>query len=197
MATSQQLRERLTGAAVLVMLGIIFIPEFLSGPREESTGESQALILPGAVEQPTRTHTIHVDDDLRSQPPVARSVPSQTETQPTAKQPVTAVKQAVSQSATKQKPATGEATAIEQDQPVGARGEWAVQTGSFSNLENARRQANSLASMGYGSYLSETTVAGRTLHRVRIGPMRTREAADQVARELQQQGQPAKPVPNP
>ena len=79
------------------------------------------------------------------------------------------------------------------DQP----GAWAVQAGSFSSLENARRLAATLQSMGYDSFISETVIDGRKLHRVRIGPLADRKAADRIANELQQQGQPAKSVPHP
>ncbi|MCH8896346.1 MAG: SPOR domain-containing protein, partial [Proteobacteria bacterium] len=77
------------------------------------------------------------------------------------------------------------------------QGGWAVQAGSFSSLENARRLAATLQSMGYDSFVSETVVDGRNLHRVRIGPLANRKAADRIAKELQQQGQPAKSVPHP
>ncbi len=175
---SKQLKERLTGAAVLVILGALLIPEFLSGPQPDNMTGNEELLLAAADTQPVRTHTIRVDDKrAAAQPPVAQSVRSE---------PKTAEQDA------------GSATA---DSPAGQQvanaGGWAVQAGSFSGLENAHRLAKTLKSMGYDSFISETLIDGRDMHRVRIGPLANREAADRIAKELQQQGQQAKSVPHP
>ncbi len=191
---SQQLKERLTGAAVLVILSALLIPEFLSGPPPDNMAGSDAFLLPAADSQPVRTHTIQVDDkQAAAQPPVAQSVRSE---------PKTAQQDAVSatmnspggQRAAKPKPA--DTTTASEQKPVQPGG-WAVQAGSFSRLANARRLAVTLQSMGYDSFISETVIDGRNLHRVRIGPLANRETADRIAKELQQQGQQAKSVPNP
>ncbi len=186
---SQQLKERLTGAAVLVILGALLIPEFLSGPPPDSLNGSDELLLPAADAQPMRTHTIRINEkQAAAQPPVAKSVRSE----PKAAGLTTANGAGAKQAA---KPGAAN-TATGQKSPA-QQGGWAVQAGSFSSLENARRLAATLQSMGYDSFVSETVVDGRNLHRVRIGPLANRKAADRIAKELQQQGQPAKSVPHP
>lgn len=188
---SEQLKERLTGAAVLVILGALLIPEFLSGPPADDLTGSKELLLPAADTQPVRTHTIRLDQkQAGTQPPVAQAVRSESQT----------ARQDAAAAAAKspgEKPAAKPA-AKDTAQPARSQaGGWAVQAGSFSSLENARRLSATLQSMGYDSFISETVIDGRKLHRVRIGPLANRKAADRIANELQQQGQQAKSVPHP
>ncbi len=192
------MKERLTGAAVLVVLGALLIPEFLSGPPAVNTTDSQELLLPAADAQPSRTHTIRPESkQVAKKPPVAQSI---TDERKTVIQDTTAT---VNNTTGGQKTATADpgdtpaaktTTATTNAMQTGG---WAVQAGSFSSLDNARRLAATLESMDYASFVSQTVVDGRTLHRVRIGPLASREEADRIAAELQQQGQAAKPVPNP
>ncbi|MCH9027541.1 MAG: SPOR domain-containing protein [Proteobacteria bacterium] len=191
---SQQLKERLTGAAVLVILGALLIPEFLSGPPPDNPSGSDDLLLPAADAQPVRTHTIRLNDpQAADQPPVAQRVRSEPQTARHDAGLATANSPGGPQAV---KPGAGNAAAAGQKTPARLDG-WAVQAGSFSSLENARRLAATLQSMGYDSFISETVIDGRNLHRVRIGPLADRKAADRIAKELQQQGQQAKSVPHP
>jgi DedD protein len=193
---SQHMKERLTGAAVLVVLGALLIPEFLSGPPAVNATAGQELLLPAADAQPSRTHTIRPESkQAAKKPPVAQSIPD-------ARKTVTQDKAATVNNTTGgQTTATvdpGETAAAKTaTTPAMQTGGWAVQAGSFSSLDNARRLAATLESMDYASFISQTVVDGRTLHRVRIGPLASREEADRIAAELQRQGQAAKPVPNP
>lgn len=197
---SQQLKERLAGAAVLVLLGVWLIPEFLSGPPAVDTTASQELLLPAADVQPSRTYTIRPGEtQAAKKPPVAQSIPNERKT-------VTRDAAATADNATggpksaaTEPGATPAASRQSPGQTASATrtGGWAVQAGSFSSLDNARRLAATLESMDYASFISQTVVDGRTLHRVRVGPMASREDADRIAAELQQQGQTAKSVANP
>lgn len=195
---TKRLKERLTGAAVLVILGAVLIPEFLSGPPPDNSTGSEELLLPAEENRPVRTHTIRLDDkQAAAQPPVAQSVRGE---------PKTA--QRDTRSATSNDPGGQKVTKLgAQDTAAASRptasqggaqpGGWAVQAGSFSSLDNARRLAATLRSMGYDSFISEALIDGRNLHRVRIGPLANRQAADSITKELQQQGQQAESVPHP
>jgi len=191
---SQQLKERLTGAAVLVILGALLIPEFLSGPPADDASVSEELLLPAADAQPVRSHTIRLDGkQATAQPPVAQAVRDE----PEAAQRNAGATAAINTGG--QPVAKPDGTAAGRQSPgqsAARTGGWAVQTGSFSRLENARRLAATLQSMGYDRFISEASIDGRTLHRVRIGPLADRAAADRIAKELQQQGQQAKAVPH-
>lgn len=77
-------------------------------------------------------------------------------------------------------------------QPVAAAaagGNILVQAGSFSRAGDAESLKAELALLGIGAQVTPTrTATGQTLHRVRIGPYRTRQEAEQVQRLLKQHG---------
>jgi len=76
-------------------------------------------------------------------------------------------------------------------------GMWAVQLGSFSNKENAEKLAANLRKQGYAAFLSQLTTENGQLHRVRIGPQKDRESAEEMARRLAKVGQKGQVVPHP
>ena len=58
-----------------------------------------------------------------------------------------------------------------------------IQTGAFADLENAREQQRKLerlAGLSYGTLLVRTEKDGQVLHRVRVGPIHTTNAADEA-----------------
>lgn len=66
-----------------------------------------------------------------------------------------------------------------------------VQTGAFGDINNANRQKKELEGMYLDQYpvqLMETRQDGRTLHRVRIGPIHTVEAADKLLLKVVNKG---------
>ena len=63
-------------------------------------------------------------------------------------------------------------------------GMWAVQLGSFSNKANAEKLAADLRKQGYAAFLSQLDTSSGTLHRVRIGPQKDRDAAEAMAARL-------------
>jgi DedD protein len=77
-------------------------------------------------------------------------------------------------------------------------GMWAVQLGSFSNKDNAEKLAADLRKQGYAAFLSEfTTDSGELRHRVRIGPQKDRDGAEEMARRLSSAGYEGQVVPHP
>jgi hypothetical protein len=64
------------------------------------------------------------------------------------------------------------------------KGMWAVQLASFSNQENAERLAANLRNQGYAVFVSQLQTGSGALHRVRIGPQKNRESAEEVAKQL-------------
>jgi DedD protein len=66
---------------------------------------------------------------------------------------------------------------------------WMVQSGSFSNAGNARRQAERIETVGHDARIYEFAAAGgRTMFRVRVGPLETRERAEATASSLAAHG---------
>lgn len=207
----RQLKERLIGAIVVVTLGVLIIPEFLSGPDETST-VSVDIDLPAASRPETRTYTFRLDEPAAtpSAPvPAPVSVPSR---------PV--IEEQEVETGTEQRLALVQALPAEADDdppaepapppsvqpspqplPVGVSAtdgaQWVVQLGSFSSEENARRLAAQLELKGFKVFVTEYADAQQILHRVRVGPAGTREQAEMLARRLAVQGQNAKVVPQP
>ncbi len=67
----QALKARLIGAAVLVALAVLLIPELLTGRKPASTEDAAAAVAPG-----TRTFTIELAGSSPDTAPAAKSVPA-------------------------------------------------------------------------------------------------------------------------
>jgi len=63
-----------------------------------------------------------------------------------------------------------------------------IQVGSFSQVGNAKKFSASLTAKGFSALLFETSLEGKILYRVRIGPIKDRLDADEVMRELSRYG---------
>jgi DedD protein len=61
-------KERLTGAIILVVLIVLLVPELLSGPKgPAATPSATGAASPSSEEPPLRSYTIHMGDDAHSQ----------------------------------------------------------------------------------------------------------------------------------
>ena len=94
------LKERIIGAAVLVLFVVLVVPIFLDGPPDDTEMVSERVLLPGQEEQ--KTQTVVLDRD-RTEPvpgtsveatpqprpdtPPADEEPAPTVTQPDAEEP--------------------------------------------------------------------------------------------------------------
>ena len=211
----RNLKERIVGAIVIVALGIIIIPWLLDGPAQSSRPVERALELPPA-EQPGRTYTIPLDpaagppvpvetgnggpviqprpgagavqrpprDDAAA--PVAQPEPQATRpaAQPTQPPPRPAPQSAPATSAP---PAAAPAPQPTPPQ-AGAEGAWTVQVGSFSQADNAQALQRRLVSEGFDAFVSRVVTDAGTMHRVRVGPVPERDAAEQQLARLRAAG---------
>ena len=73
------LKERIIGAAVLVVFVVLVVPIFLDGPPDEDEIVSRSVPLPGQEEQETKTVVL---DRERSVPIPAASTPVEREPEP-------------------------------------------------------------------------------------------------------------------
>jgi DedD protein len=207
-----RLKERLTGAVILVALIVLLVPELLSGP--------------GVTAQPTRTtdedgapmrsYTIDLADDggaprpttsgeatTEYQPLPAQDDPAEAETgeaaqvqpdeAPVASEQGEAAPAPAAESQESAPVASAPAPVVEtppapapQSPPV--RG-WMIQVGSFASRDNAERLARELKSKGFAASVSESRGGGRNLYRVRVGPESDRAAAQAVLSKLRARGQ--------
>lgn len=63
-----------------------------------------------------------------------------------------------------------------------------VQAGAFTRGEDAEQQRARLAMAGHEARISEREQAGRTVYRVRVGPLPTRDVADNLQTRLKETG---------
>jgi DedD protein len=71
------------------------------------------------------------------------------------------------------------------------KGGLAVQVGAFGSAATARRLVDELKGDGYSAYVAPLAKAGKTLYRVRVGPVADRAAADKLAAQLKGRKLPA------
>jgi DedD protein len=194
------LKERIIGAAVLVVVVVLVVPVFLDGPPGNGEIVSERVPLPGQADQQNKTQILELDRKVpvpanggQAQPAqivVERETPpapvaAQTETKPVSKPPP--------------QPA-GERPVAKEPEPVAAAsstGMWAVQLGSFGNQENAERLAADLRKQGFAAFLSQLSTDSGQLHRVRIGPQKDRQSAEAMAERLEKAGHKGKVLPHP
>ena len=193
------LKERIIGAVVLVVFVVLVVPIFLDGPPGEEEVVTERVLLPGQDE--SRTQTVVLDRDRTEPVPAGTSneapaaaveTPAEPVEQPVAAEPEaneTKVNEPVVRS---EEPAPAPA------QPASSTtGMWAVQLGSFSNKANAEKLAADLRKQGYAAFLSQLDSSSGTLHRVRIGPQKDRDAAEAMAARLLKVDIKGQVVPHP
>ncbi len=204
------LKERIIGAAVLVLFVVLVVPVFLDGPPDDGEIVSEPVLLPGQEAQ--KTQTVVLDRDRTEPVPAAANNASAetpeeapAETQPrTTPQPLRSEPAPVAQQAAEEPEVEQEAPEPVVSKPVAAppsatssTGMWAVQLGSFSNKENAEKLAADLRRQGYAAFLSQLQTPRGPLHRVRIGPQKDRESAEAMARRLEKVDHKGQVVPHP
>jgi len=67
---------------------------------------------------------------------------------------------------------------------------FAVQIAAVPDLQEARRAIAQLTAAGYTAFLLPTTAGQVSLYRVRVGPLKTRRLAEDIAERLQRDGYP-------
>ncbi len=198
------LKERIIGAAVLVVFVVLVVPIFLDGPPEEGETVTERVLLPGQEEQETKTVVLDRERSVPI-PPASSSTAQQPEPadEEPAREPETEPKPLVQQAVEQPEEKAPEPVAEEPPKPAPTQvaasttGMWAVQLGSFSNKDNAERLADQLRKQGYAAFVSQVATGNGTMHRVRIGPQKDREKAEEMVARLARVGHTGRAVPHP
>ncbi len=197
------LKERIIGAAVLVLFVVLVVPIFLDGPPDATKMVSEPVLLPGQDDQKTQTVVL---DRNRTDPVPLASNSTQGADQPEPKPaPATAQKAEEPPPVVEKKSEPTAKVAVPEPAPevrtptpaASTTGMWAVQLGSFSNKENAEKLAADLRKQGYAAFLSQLATDSGQLHRVRIGPQKDRQSAEAMANRLLKVGHKGQVVPHP
>lgn len=182
----QGLKQRIIGALVLIVAAVVFLPMLLSGQDETVTVEVDAPPAPQMdqreidVAAPVELPQPEQVPDLPPTPlpdpaPIPLPEPSEPPTPP---EPAVAV-------VTEPEPVVQDEPASTPSVPAPApAGDWVVQLGSFSNDANAQGLRETLLTQGYNAYTRSSTVDGKSLTRVYVGPVIDREGANRLRDEL-------------
>ena len=193
------LKERILGAAVLVLVVVLLVPVFLDGPSGDGEMVNERVPLPGQSAQETKTIVLNRD---RSNPVPSNGGNEPARTASETKQPVVEQEPQAKPVEVKAEPVVAQPEPQQQASQApppaaSSTGMWAVQLGSFGNKENAERLAADLRKQGFAAFLSQLSTSDGPLHRVRIGPQKDRESADAMADRLAKVGHKGKVLPHP
>lgn len=178
------LKQRLTGAAVLVILAVIFIPMVLDTSTEDQPETAGANIPAPPADMPKAP-----DEDFSSRvvplPDAAGTVPPETE-EAISSPPAAAGADFPPAAETELAPPPAapvlENTGAENGVGISA---WAVQLGSFSSEENAQELNRKLRAAGFKAFVEPLKQDSGTVYRVRVGPELKRSDADAIKERLQ------------
>ena len=187
-----QLKQRLVGAAVLMALGVIFIPIFLApddgdGPapspiqiaRDHQSDQFSSKVQPiedsaleTLIEQADKVVPLAQSGALPPEVETSGSTAANEEKPPSASE---SGDESVGSSDSGNSPSAG-------NERTGLTA-WLVQAGSFSSRENAEKLAAQLKSKGFSAYIEDIT-GTKPSYRVRIGPLLSKARAQQTAKSL-------------
>jgi DedD protein len=206
-------KERLTGAIILVALIVLLVPELLTGPTRMGSAPaaaSTAAIAPVAqAEPPLRSYTMTLGAPPSAAHPTLAAAAAQTQSAPSAHGSPAEVSPDISRqspalapgdtaSSAQASPAAGSGSlqgakspahpAVQAGRSSGSTSGWVVQLGSFASRQNAERLAHSLAGRGFRMSVSPARAGSRVLWRVRAGPAHDRAGAAHLAARLRELG---------
>ena len=196
------LKERLTGAAILVIVVVLLVPELFRGTPTANLKQGAGA----TAGPPVRSYTIDLRDTAAAQPPGASAPVIATPASAAANAPTNAVTTTPAGTgeprsapviSAAQPPAAAPATrapaaAVPSPHAGVAKAGWTVQVASFARRDFAERMAKQVTAKGY-----TVEVAGpddRGLYRVRSAPQPERAAALALKQKMQASG--LKPIVN-
>ena len=196
----QRLKERLVGAALLALIGVVFIPMLLSGPVDPATISAnipkrpdyeppprlQPLPLEAIVPGPgAKTRDAENRDDSGQRPGMAAlRAPSAADI--AAEKGLAALQDGPEKAAGTVKPEQATATAGAAP-PAGRQvglSAWVVQLGAFDSQEKADQLKRRLKQAGFRAFMEPVTGNQQTAYRVRVGPELLRSEADKLRRDI-------------
>ncbi len=207
----RQLKERLIGAAVLIAVAVIMVPEMFSGSGSNHASQDQTVSNAGSSESgQIKTYRIelqHRDAGTASSESTAQVLPVVPDTRLAASSVSTSMLPQAADSSSAASAMSGVSASSHSAEPVqafastsrssasstassqgsvasGSINGWSVQVGSFETEATAKQIAVTAKSQGFPAYLASAKVGGKMWHRVRIGPFADRDAAAAAVAKL-------------
>ncbi|MDX1512810.1 MAG: SPOR domain-containing protein [Gammaproteobacteria bacterium] len=181
----EQLKQRLVGAAVLVLLAVIFIPMILDQPPEPAPRVVDTPVMPKS-DQSFSSRIIPLDQPKTPMIEARRSRMESAEPAAEAQEAEPKESATTPPDAEKEQPAP-DAQSGENATTAGAAAgptAWAVQLGSFSSAQNAVALRDRLRKKGYTAFVEKAQSHGSEVTRVFVGPALAKEQADEVVKKL-------------
>ncbi len=182
----QRLKERLVGAAVLVVIAVIFIPMLLTGPID--SGSITKTNIPERPTEKFNSKLIPLTDSLKPATKVEKNDSIRAANTNTAgkasdksKSNTSEKTESISDTSVVAKKPVQEK--IVKDKQVGLTA-WVVQLGSFSSKVNADKLNLNLRKSGFPAFVEPITQKGKTSYRVRVGPEILRADADGLLKKI-------------
>lgn len=163
------LKQRLTGAVVLVVIGVIFVPLLLDGAGHNARFSRDVEIPPEPVIK------IKSWEELKEIPAnPAKSVTSTSRTRSETK--------VVPEPKPEKKPVVKPKKVTKPSIKA-----WALQLGSFKQQTNSLVLRDQLRAKGYRAFVDTTSSKGVTSYKVKIGPDLDRSKLEKIADKLEKQ----------
>lgn len=198
-------KRRLVGAAVIVLLLVIFLPMLVEEDAQEPVPEADLSIPP----EPAFDRDFDASISKGPQESVARPVPRELPppalyegpSGPDSVATLDADREEASEpehgehSASEQAPAPEvvEETKAKTEPPSAPRptptgvSSWVIQVASLSEQKRAKGLERELRGKGFPAFIEQAEVGGKTFHRVRVGPEIDRKRIEKVAKSLKAQ----------
>ncbi|MEE8321137.1 MAG: SPOR domain-containing protein [Gammaproteobacteria bacterium] len=176
----QGLKERLVGAAVLVILAVIFIPMILGGAPETDQPITETNI-------PARPADEFSSRVVPIQTMQTKAIQTTTEGKKDTTGPADEHKQPTPLTTRQEDKSEIKKAAQSADEKKSKRvglTAWVVQLGSFSSKENADSLNKKLRKAGYPAFIEPIKREGGTIYRVRVGPELLRSDAESLLEKL-------------
>lgn len=195
------LKERLLGAAILVVIVVLVVPALLSGPRDPAER---------AVQPAPGLKSVEIDiAEAAPGPSASPEDPALARQEPAAADAADPGPRPAAGADGGSPPAAPGAAVPEPDRsgpggngqdppaPPAAAPGWAVQVAALSRSEAAKELAARLVNRGYRAFVMEYRADGQVFYRVRVGPEGSREQAEGLAARLTADGHPGTVVAHP
>lgn len=181
MTSDNPIRFRLTGAVILIVIAVIFLPWLFDGAGYE--------------------HMSGIDDPVPDAPTFAApdiALPSERETAPSRPEKArdearVAELHALENGEDEREDADNNGGVITPEpleqvpESQAIEAGWAVQVGSYRDGDNAREEEARLREAGLAAFIDESEAEGRSIYRVKVGPVAQRNQAQELGEQLKEQ----------
>lgn len=211
------MKQRLIGAAVLLALGVIFIPMILDGggnpvlrkippiPQVLDAVDPQTLVIPStppALEQAPKV--VHKPEQeatpqaaATAQTETVKAVKKAHSVQPGSKSKAAASATDIKPDAVTPQAKTPPAATTQKQAPTALAAAsspekiraWTVQVGSFNTSNKALKLRGSLRAKGFKAYVEKISKQNQAYYRVRVGPVLNKKDANKLLKKLKKNGQ--------